>query len=158
MLLTRRKVINTTAKCPCLRKCGSKVMVGTYGYYRNGLMGCPRCKVRRDQIFSSFSDLREYVLDSRKCFQKRGEIVFKQSPIEILGPYSRHMVEHPICCKKSSDGAQFSFPTKECDIQIKYDHRFLPLVRKHRLKQSHYDLDKDGHLTLTDVIKRNPQN
>lgn len=154
VLLTTQKVIKTTAKCPCLRNCGRRVKVGTYGCYGRGLLGCPHCKVRRDQVFPSISEFRKHVLNSKKCCQNRGEKVTKPSPIQVLGPYLRHMTDHPRWCKKSSGDTLFSCPAEGCQVEMKYDHRFLHLIRQHGLTESEYDPDRDANLSLTDVIRR----
>lgn len=73
VLLAIRKVIKTTADCPCFITCGSKVKVGTYRCYGRCLTGCLHCKVRRDQIFSTILEFRKRVLDGKKGCQKNAE-------------------------------------------------------------------------------------
>lgn len=117
-----------------------------------GSVCCPHCRVHRDRIFPIVLQFSKHVLDSQKCCKRSEERNSKPSSTEILGLYLRDMINHPRWCTKFSDGAQFSRSAEAYSIQIRYDHRFLHLVRKRGLKKSHYNLDKDDHLRLADVM------
>lgn len=103
---------------------------------------------------SQHLEYRKHILNSKKCCRNREKKTSKPSPIENLGPYLLPMTDHPRWCKKSSADTQFLCPAEGFQVEMKYDHRILHVIRKHGLKESQHDSDKDADVSLADVIRR----